>query len=82
MIDADKLKNMKFSCAMHDDDYIMYAPIREVRENIDKAQTISTERLAKATADAENWMSKAPYLCYDLAKELIAAAKEVAHANA
>lgn len=35
------------------------------------------ERLAKATAEAENWMSKAPYLCYDLAKELIEAAKEV-----
>ena len=34
-------------------------------------------RLAKATADAEDWMKKAPYLCYDLAKELIAAAKEV-----
>ena len=35
------------------------------------------ERLAKATADAEDWIKKAPYLCYDLAKELIAAAKEV-----
>ena len=39
------------------------------------------ERLAKATADAEDWMKKAPYLCYDLAKELIAAAKEVIHAD-
>ncbi len=39
------------------------------------------ERLAKATADAEDWMKKAPYLCYDLAKELIAAAKETIHAN-
>ena len=35
------------------------------------------ERLAKATYEAEGWMKKAPYLCYDLAKELIAAAKEV-----
>jgi len=41
----------------------------------------STERLAKATAEAENWMSKAPYLCYDLAKKLIAAAKEATHAD-
>ena len=36
-----------------------------------------TERLAQATKQAEGWMSKAPYLCYDLAKELIEAAKEV-----
>ncbi len=35
------------------------------------------ERLAQATKQAEDWMSKAPYLCYDIAKELIAAAKEV-----
>lgn len=34
-------------------------------------------RLAKATAEAEDWLKKAPYLCYDLAKELIEAAKEV-----
>lgn len=39
-IDADELKNMKFSCAMHDDDYIVYVPMREVNENIDKAPTI------------------------------------------
>ena len=45
--------------------------------DIARFPTISTERLAKATAEAENWMKKAPYLCYDLAKELIAAAKEV-----
>lgn len=40
LIDADKLKNMKFSCAMHDDNYIVYVPMREVNKNIDKAPTI------------------------------------------
>lgn len=39
--------------------------------------TDEMERLAKATAEAEEFMSKAPYLCYDIAKELIEAAKEV-----
>ena len=38
-------------------------------------------RLAKATAEAEEFLSKAPYLCYDLAKELIVAAKEVIYAD-
>lgn len=37
--------------------------------------TDEMERLTKATAEAEEFMSKAPYLCYDLAKELIDAAK-------
>lgn len=41
LIDADALKNMRFSCGMHDDDYVVYAPIREVMENIDKAPTVS-----------------------------------------
>ena len=40
LIDADALKNMRFSCAMHDDNYIVYVPMREVNENIDKAPTI------------------------------------------
>lgn len=39
-IDADALKNMRFSCAMHDDNFIVYVPMREVKENIDKAPTI------------------------------------------
>lgn len=39
-IDADALKEMKFSGGMHDDDWIMYVPFREVVENIDKAPTI------------------------------------------
>lgn len=39
-IDADELKNMKFSCGMHDDNCIVYVPIREVMENIDKAPTV------------------------------------------
>lgn len=43
-IDADALKNMKFSCGMHDDNYIVYAPIREVMENIDKAPTIEFDK--------------------------------------
>lgn len=30
---------------------------------------------------AEQFMAKAPYLCYDHAKSLIAAAKEVIHAD-
>ncbi len=40
LIDADALKNMRFSCGMHDDNYIVYVPMREVNENIDKAPTI------------------------------------------
>ena len=40
LIDADALKKMRFSCGMRDDDYVVYAPIREVMENIDKAPTI------------------------------------------
>jgi len=40
LIDADDLKNMKFSCCMHDDNYIVYVPMREVMKNIDKAPTI------------------------------------------
>lgn len=43
--------------------------------------TDEIERLAKATTEAEEFMSKAPYLCYDLAKELIVAAKEVIYAD-
>lgn len=43
-IDADALKNMRFSCGMHDDNYIVYAPIREVMENIDKAPTIEFDK--------------------------------------
>ncbi len=35
------------------------------------------KELAEAVERAEDWMKKAPYLCYDLAKELIEAAKEV-----
>ena len=38
-------------------------------------------RLAKAADEAEAFMKKAPYLCYDHAKSLIAAAKEVIHAD-
>ena len=41
LIDADALKNMRFSCGMHDDDYVVYAPIREVMKNIDKAPTVN-----------------------------------------
>lgn len=40
LVDADELKSMKFSCGMHDDDYVMYVPIREVMENIDRAKTV------------------------------------------
>ena len=40
LIDADALKNMRFSCGMIDDDHVIYAPIREVFKNIDKAPTI------------------------------------------
>ena len=39
------------------------------------------ERLEKAANEAEAFMQKAPYLCYDHAKNLIAAAKEVIHAD-
>lgn len=35
------------------------------------------EALRKAVEDAEDFMKRAPYLCYDLAKELIRAAKDV-----
>lgn len=40
LIDADALKNMRFSCGMLDDNHVIYAPIREVFKNIDKAPTI------------------------------------------
>ena len=39
-IDADALKEMKFSGGMHDDNWIVYVPLREVVENIDKAPTV------------------------------------------
>ena len=44
-----------------------------------ETEIANRDRLAQATKQAEDWMSKAPYLCYDIAKELIAAAKEVTH---
>ena len=40
LIDADALKNMRFSCGMIDENQVIYAPIREVFKNIDKAPTI------------------------------------------
>ena len=40
LIDADALKEMKFSGGMHDDNWIVYVPLREVVENIDKAPTV------------------------------------------
>ena len=40
LIDADELKNMKFSCGMHDENYIVYAPLRKEKKNIDEAPTI------------------------------------------
>lgn len=40
LVDADELKNMKFSCGMNDDNYIVYVPLREVMKNIDEAPTI------------------------------------------
>lgn len=39
--------------------------------------TSSVERLRAAVKQSEEWMKHAPYLCYDLAKELIEAAKGV-----
>lgn len=38
---------------------------------------METEKLAEAVERAEDWMKKAPYLCFDLAMDLIEAAKEV-----
>lgn len=35
------------------------------------------EDLKQLVSDCESFMSRAPYLCYDLAKRLIAAAKKV-----
>ena len=40
LIDADVLKEMKFSGGMHDDNWIVYVPFREVVENIDKAPAV------------------------------------------
>ena len=40
LIDADALKEMKFSGGMHDDNWIVYVSLREVAENIDKAPTV------------------------------------------
>lgn len=35
------------------------------------------EALREKVKECENWMSRAPYLCYDLAIELIQAAKNL-----
>ena len=40
LIDADALKEMKFSGGMHDDNWVICVPFREVMENIDKAPTV------------------------------------------
>lgn len=40
LIDADALKKMKFSGGMHDDNFLVYVPFREVMGNIDNAPTV------------------------------------------
>ena len=40
LIDADALKEMKFSGGMRDDDWIIHVPLREVMKNIEEAPTI------------------------------------------
>ena len=40
LIDADALKEMKFSGGMRDDMWVIHVPLREVMENIENAPTI------------------------------------------
>jgi hypothetical protein len=84
LIDADAfdnvLKDAQTECKKNGGNF-RFGVLNNVRANLAKAPTIRTERLAKATAEAEEFMSKAPYLCYDLANELIEAAKEVIYAD-
>ena len=61
LIDADALKNMQFSCGMHDDNYVVYAPLREVMKNIDKAPTIggwisTSDRMPEKDKDVLVWL--------------------------
>lgn len=47
----------------------------------DEQKRAAEMQLKMAIEDAEQFMKKAPYLGYDHAKNLIAAAKEVIHAD-
>ena len=66
-IDADALKHMKFRCGMRDDNYIMYVPMHEVMDNIDKAPTIKF--------DTDNTIHRKPTLDDQFMLVLIAAVR-------